>query len=95
MPEQYVGGNTRRGDLERYVEIYASYSDRKLPNLEKELLITAVKTMGPEWPRRRKESAAFTNDLIGRYRLLERQRPKDWKHYERSEIAYRERHVAE
>jgi hypothetical protein len=76
-PEQYVGDLARRGDLQRYVEVYASYCEHNIRNLEKEILIPCVNSLGPEWRFRRASSRAFIRDLLNRYRLERRRRARE------------------
>jgi len=75
-PEQYVGDLARRGDLARYVEVYASWYEHNMRNLKKEILITATRTLGPQWRQRRKQSAAFTKHLLKEYEREMRRRAR-------------------
>ena len=67
-PEQYVGDIARRGNIDRYVDFYASHSGHNIRNLEKEIIISGVRILGPDWRSVRLKSKLFARDLIRRYR---------------------------
>ena len=87
-PEQYVGDLAKRGDLQRYVEVYAGSFEHNIRNLEQELLIVGVNELGSEWRQRRRASRAFTKHLLKLYRL-ERRRREGPGFLERSAIQLR------
>jgi hypothetical protein len=73
-PEQYVGNLARRGDLNGYVDVYASYDGRNLANLENAIIISGVSDLGVQWDLHNEQSASFVRGLLKRYRTVHRRR---------------------
>jgi hypothetical protein len=73
-PDHYVGTVATRGDLARYIDFYLTYARHNIRNLEKEIVICAVRQPGPEWATRRQESASFIRRIVRSYRAELRRR---------------------
>ncbi len=74
LPETNVGRMAGRGDMQRVVEFYLSYSRSNIGNLRKEILITGVPVLGDIWKVRRRQSAQFTRRLLRLYNAEVRRR---------------------
>jgi hypothetical protein len=73
-PDHYVGQMARRGDLARYVDFYLSYARTNIRNLTREIIVTGVHDLGPQWHTRRAQSERFTRLLLKQFNRERRRR---------------------
>ena len=72
--DNYIDPVSSRGDLSRTVDFFFDYPKRNIRNLEKEIIITGVPELGPQWVSRKQDSATFTGNLLKLYKAERRRR---------------------